>query len=130
MLKTRWVLQITVTPVLLSYSAKMSSQVETIILHTNCDSSPTWRVRIALALKEVEYQRKYFRFDKPVDPEYLKVNPLGQIPSIEIDGEIITQSVAIVEYLDEKYPVPRLLPADLKKRANARQIAEIINSGT
>ena len=60
---------------------------------------------------------------------YLKVNPLGQIPAVEIDGDVITQSLAIIDYLEEKYPQPKLLPTDLKKRAKARQIAEIVNSG-
>ena len=108
---------------------RMSEQTESIILHTNHDSSPTWRVRIALALKGVTFERKFHKFDQLQSTEYTKVNPLGQIPALEIDGEIFTQSLAIIDYLDEKYPEPKLLPTDLKKRAKARQIAEIINSG-
>ena len=108
---------------------KMSGQVETIILHTNHDSSPTWRVRIALTLKGLKFERKFYKFDELVSQAYLKVNPLGQIPAVEIDGEVITQSLAIIDYLEEKYPQPKLLPTDLKKRAKARQIAEIVNSG-
>ncbi len=108
---------------------KMSGQVETIILHTNHDSSPTWRVRIALTLKGLKFERKFYKFDELVSQAYLKVNPLGQIPAVEIDGDVITQSLVIIDYLEEKYPQPKLLPTDLKKRAKARQIAEIVNSG-
>jgi glutathione S-transferase len=107
----------------------MSGQVESIILHTNHDSSPTWRVRIALTLKGLKFERKFYKFDELVSQAYLKVNPLGQIPAVEIDGDVITQSLAIIDYLEEKYPQPKLLPTDLKKRAKARQIAEIVNSG-
>ncbi|XP_028398250.1 maleylacetoacetate isomerase-like [Dendronephthya gigantea] len=107
----------------------MSGQKESIVLYTNHDSSPTWRVRIALALKGLQFERKYFRFHESVEPAYYEVNPLGQIPAVEIDGDIITQSLAIIDYLDEKYPQPKLLPSDLKKRAKAREISEIVNSG-
>ena len=109
----------------------MCEKNEHIVLHTNYDSSPTWRVRIALTLKGLKFERKFLSFkDKDlVSPAFLKVNPLAQIPAVEIDGDVITQSLAIIDYLDEKYPQPKLLPNDLKKRAKARQIAEIINSG-
>ena len=106
------------------------AQTETIILHTNHDSSPTWRVRIVLALKGVTFERKFHKFDELLNAPYTEVNPLGQIPALEIDSETLTQSLAIIDYLDEKYPQPKLLPTDLKKRAKAREIAEIINSGT
>jgi glutathione S-transferase len=109
----------------------MSGQTESIVLHTNHDSSPTWRVRIALALKGLKFERKFYRFefDDLESAAYLKVNPLGQIPALEIDGDVITQSLAIIDYLDEKYPKPKLIPTDLMKRAKAKQIAEIVNSG-
>ena len=107
----------------------MSGRIGTIALHTMYDSSPTWRVRIALALKGLKFERKFFRFDEPVRASYLEINPLGQVPAIEINGDVLTQSLAIIEYLEEKYPQPKLLPTDLKKRAKSRQIAEIVNSG-
>ena len=107
----------------------MSGQTETIVLHTNYDSSPTWRVRIALTLKGLKFDRKFYRFDEPVSEAYLKINPLGQIPALEINGDVITQSLAIIDYLDEKCPQPKLIPTDLMKRAKAKQIAEIVNSG-
>jgi glutathione S-transferase len=60
----------------------------------------------------------------------LKLNPKGEIPVLEIDGHLFTQSIAIIEYLDEtRIHKPHLLPKDPCKRAKARAIAEIVNSG-
>ena len=99
-------------------------------LYTYYDSSPAWRVRIALAMKGIDYKREYFTFESPPDKEYMKLNPLGQIPALVInDNEFICQSMAIVSYLDQKYPSPALLPDDLIKKTKAIEIAEIVNSG-
>ena len=63
-------------------------------------------------------------------PEFLKLNPKGEIPVLDIDGHLFTQSIAIIEYLDETRPNKvNLLPKDPVKRARARAIAEIVNSG-
>ena len=60
----------------------------------------------------------------------MKLNPKGEIPVLEIDGQLLTQSIAIIEYLDETRPQKiNLLPKDPAKRAKARAIAEIVNSG-
>lgn len=62
--------------------------------------------------------------------EYTKINPKQEVPALEIDGHLILQSLAIIEYLDETRPGGvRLLPADPVKRAQVRMISEIINSG-
>lgn len=61
--------------------------------------------------------------------DYEKLNSLHQVPSFVVDGVTLTQSLPIIEFLEEKYPEKPLLPRDLLKRAQARRIAEIINSG-
>lgn len=90
-------------------------------------SSASWRVRIALALKQVAYESVIV--DNPTTAEYKTVNPMGQVPTLEIDGQRLTQSVAIIEYLEETRPQPGLFPTTALERARARQIVEIINSG-
>ncbi len=96
-------------------------------------SSATSRVRIALALKGLSVEMQPITILGP-DAEnrseaYLSVNPQGLVPALETDsGSLITQSLAIVEYLDELRPEPRLLPADLEARAFARSVAIAIAS--
>ena len=100
-------------------------------------SSATWRVRIGLAHKglEVDYQPVDLLKDggeQNQDP-YGTVNPLRQVPVLEVaeGGRTVrlTQSIAILEYLDERYPEPPILPKDLLLRTQARRIAEIVNAG-
>jgi glutathione S-transferase len=82
-----------------------------------------WRVRIALAEKAIEYE------DVSVDvysspersSEFLALNPFGQIPVLEDDGLVIAESLAILEYLEEKHPEPALMPEDIAARATVRQ---------
>jgi maleylacetoacetate isomerase len=62
-------------------------------------------------------------------PEYSSINPMRQVPTLCIDGVTLTQSMPIIEYLDETRPDPPLLPTDPVTRAVARQFAEIINAG-
>ena len=102
------------------------------VLYGYAKSSCHWRVRAALAVKSVDFQTKYFNPFEATEEEkqqYAKLNPLGQIPLLEIDGNFIAQSVAILEYLEETRPEPSLLPKDTAKRAKAREIVELINSG-
>ena len=81
------------------------------------------RVRIALLEKALPYE------DVIVDlpggalktPEFRRLNPFGQVPVLEDDGLVLFESVAILEYLDERYPTPSLLPSDVRLRATARQ---------
>ena len=98
-------------------------------------SSASWRARIALAYKGVDYEYvavNLYRGDGEQRGEaYRAVNPMAQVPTLELDdGRRISQSLAIVEYLEETVPTPPLLPADPYLRAKARQLAELVNAGT
>ena len=91
-------------------------------------SSAAYRVRIALNLKGLAADNVFVHLVKNEQraPEYLKINPLGLVPTL-IDGdEVISQSLAIVEYLDETHPSPPLLPATPGARARVRSIALLI----
>lgn len=100
-------------------------------------SSCSWRVRIALNLKgvQVEHVPVHLVQDggKQHTPEYLAKNAMRSVPLLEWEEEGTTrrlaQSMAILEYLDERFPAPSLLPKDSFRRAQARMVAEIVNSG-
>lgn len=86
------------------------------------------RVRIAVNLKNIPLENVIVNFLKDGgqqnQPAYRAVNPAGGVPSLELDGgEVLTQSIAILEYLDECFPEPPLLPGDALARAHAREIA-------
>ncbi|XP_060613899.2 maleylacetoacetate isomerase isoform X2 [Anolis sagrei] len=103
------------------------------LLYTYFRSSCTWRVRIALALKGIAYDPAPVNLVKDggqqLSPEFQAVNPMKQVPALRIDGITLSQSLAIIEYLEETRPNPRILPQDPKKRAQARMISEHITSG-
>ena len=90
-------------------------------------SSAAYRVRIALNLKGVKPDERTFvhlRMGNQRAQDYLALNPHGLVPALTLDdGHVLTQSIAIVEYLDEAYPEPPLLPADPVARARVRAIA-------
>ncbi|XP_053553343.1 maleylacetoacetate isomerase isoform X1 [Bombina bombina] len=96
-------------------------------------SSCSWRVRIALALKGIEYEHRFINLIKDggqqLSDEYKEVNPMQQVPALRIDGITLSQSLAIIEYLEETRPNPPLLPKDPKKRAQVRMISDHIASG-
>jgi maleylpyruvate isomerase len=95
-------------------------------LYDNDISSAASRVRIALALKGVAFERVPVAILGAAQRSaaYLAVNPQGLVPALLTDeGELLTQSLAIVEYLDERYPAPPLLPREPAARARARAIA-------
>ena len=95
-------------------------------LHDYFRSSAAYRVRIALALKGVAAERAFvhLRNGAQRSEPYLAVNPQGLVPSLETDdGGVLTQSLAIIEWLDETYPSPALLPSDAMSRARVRAIA-------
>jgi maleylpyruvate isomerase len=96
------------------------------ILHDYFRSSAAYRVRIALNLKGLQADRRYVhlrRGDQRAAP-YLAVNPQGLLPALEVGGgRTLTQSIAIVEYLEEKHPNPPLLPPGAEDRAWVRAIA-------
>ncbi|WP_296614257.1 maleylacetoacetate isomerase [Sphingomonas sp.] len=100
----------------------------TIRLHDYWRSSASYRVRIALAMKQVAYERHDVNLLKreQLAPENLGINPQGLVPTMEIDGHVLIQSLAIIDYLDARFPDPRLIPADALARAMTLQRALVI----
>jgi maleylacetoacetate isomerase len=95
-------------------------------LHGYFRSSASYRVRIALNLKglTVQHLPHHIRKGEQRDPAYLKINPQGLIPALQDDsGAILTQSLAIIEWLDETHPDPPLLPKEPLRRAKVRAFA-------
>jgi maleylacetoacetate isomerase len=98
-------------------------------LYTFFRSSASFRLRIALALKGIGYEPAYTSLPKMAhkEPAFLKVNPQGLVPAlIDDSGQVFTQSLATIEYLDEKYPEPPLIPKDIRERWYVRAIAQIV----
>jgi maleylacetoacetate isomerase len=99
-----------------------------VVLHDFWRSSACYRVRIVLNLKGVAYRVA------PVDltqgeqgrDDYLALNSQGLVPALEIDGAILTQSLAIIDYLDAKFPRPHMVPADPLRRSRTLALALVI----
>jgi maleylacetoacetate isomerase len=92
-------------------------------------SSAAYRVRIALALKGVEVTtvNKHLRRGEHRQKDYLEINPQGFVPALLFpDGTVLTQSLAIIEWLEESHPRPALLPADPRARARVRSLSQLI----
>jgi maleylpyruvate isomerase len=95
-------------------------------LHGYFRSSASYRVRIALNLKGLSaaYLPRHLRKGEQCAPAYLAINPQGLVPTLENDGgAVLTQSLAIIEWLDETHPEPPLLPTDPLQRAKVRAFA-------
>lgn len=104
-----------------------------ITLHQFFASSASHRVRIALNLKEIPHDKVAWNLKKKEQKseEYLKMNPQGFVPAIEREGKpVLSQSLAIIEWLEETYPDPALLPKDGDDRARVRAIAYAIACDT
>ena len=89
-------------------------------------SSAAYRVRIALALKGLEAARHEVHLKDggaQHSAAYREINPQALVPSLVIEGVTFTQSLAIIEYLEERHPIPRLLPRDLVHRTEVRAMA-------
>ncbi|RWO58996.1 maleylacetoacetate isomerase [Mesorhizobium sp.] len=100
-----------------------------LILHNYYRSSTSYRVRIALEMKGLTYQYvpHHLRHGEHLEPAYLSVNPQGLVPALILgDGTLLTQSLAIIEFLDETSPEPPLLPQDAPGRARVRMLAQMI----
>ena len=95
------------------------------ILHSYWRSGAAYRTRIALNLKGLAYDQHTvdLRQRAHKTPEYLALNPQVMVPALEVDGAILTQSVAILEWLEEAHPEPPLLPAAPLERARVRAMA-------
>jgi maleylpyruvate isomerase len=100
-------------------------------LYTYFRSSAAYRVRIALNLKGLQPELAFVHLTKDGGqqrkPDFVAVNPQMRVPALVLpSGEVLTQSLAIIEYLDEIHPEPPLLPPDPMARAKVRSIAQII----
>jgi maleylpyruvate isomerase len=108
----------------------MKSEESGAILYGYFRSTAAYRVRIATGLKGLSPKHKFVhpRKGEQNQSTYLKINPAGLVP-YWVDGDFhLAQSIAIIEYLDEIYPEPPLLPADARQRAIAREIALTVAS--
>jgi maleylpyruvate isomerase len=101
-------------------------------LHGYFRSSAAYRVRIALNLKglDAEHLSHHLRKGEQHAAEYLAINPQGLVPTLQRDGVNLTQSLAIIEWLDETHPAPPLLPKDPLRRAQVRAFAQVIACDT
>ena len=98
-------------------------------LYTFFRSSTSYRLRIALAWKNLDYEPAYTSLPgmKHRDPAYLKLNPQGLVPALVSDeGRVYTQSMAMIEWLDERYPEPPLMPRQADDKWYVRAASQII----
>lgn len=105
---------------------------EPLLLYGYWRSSSSYRVRIALNLKGLDYRQQPVHLVRGGGeqnlPEYRAVNPLGLVPALRHGERVIVQSVAICEYLEEAFPEPALLPDDAAGRARVRAMVQTITS--
>lgn len=96
-----------------------------LVFHYGSGSPFAWRVWLALEHKGVPYEARRVRFDKDgtKGPAFLAVNPRGRVPAIEHDGMALRESAVILEYLEDRFPTPPLLPGDARGRARVRLLA-------
>jgi maleylacetoacetate isomerase len=97
-------------------------------LHGYFRSSAAFRVRIALNLKGIDYESVALnlRRNEHREPSFIDLNPQGFVPVLEDEGEVLSQSLAIIEYLDETHPNPPLLPGHPGDRARVRGLAQLL----
>jgi maleylacetoacetate isomerase len=102
--------------------------MSTLALYTYFRSSAAYRVRIALNYKGLTYEPRFVHLLKGEQNkfEYREINPEGRVPALAVNGAVLTQSLAIIEYLEETHPEPRLLPKSAIERAEVRALAQII----
>ena len=97
-------------------------------LHGYYRSSTSYRLRIALELKRLEYEQDPVNLLESAqkDPAFTSRNPFGSVPMLRADGRDRAQSMAIIEWLDEAYPEAPLLPSDIEDRYTARELTYAI----
>jgi len=95
------------------------------ILYDYYRSSAAYRVRIALNVKKIDYEQRQINLleSQQKSAEYRALNPQGLVPMLEIDGHRLTQSLAIINYLDLRFPVPPLIPSAAAERAHVVALA-------
>lgn len=96
-----------------------------ITLYGGSGSPPVWKVWLTLEHKNIPYQLKMLSFDAgdQKKPEFLAINPRGQVPALVDDDFVVAESTACAEYLEEKWPQPTILPGGPRERATARRVA-------
>ncbi len=101
-----------------------------IFLYAYWRSTAAYRVRIALNLKNIAYDVKIVNLiangGEQKNSEYAQINPQKLVPALVTDGQVLTQSLAILEYLEEVYPHPSILPGDPIHKAKVRSVAQAI----
>jgi maleylpyruvate isomerase len=102
------------------------------VLHGYFRSTASYRVRLALNLKGLPFEAvsHHLRKGEQRAPAFLALNPQGLVPALEVSGQVLTQSLAICEFLDELHPEPPLLPASPIARAQVRAAAQVIACDT
>jgi maleylacetoacetate isomerase len=102
-----------------------------LVLYHYWRSSSAWRVRFALLYKGLPYESVFvnLRASEQLSEEHKRLSPMGVVPCLVVDGRPLTESVAILEFLEEIVPDKPLLPRDPWRRARVRQLVEIVNSG-
>ncbi len=97
-------------------------------LYSFFNSSTSYRLRIALALKNLDFNLipVNIRVMEHKAPEYVEKNPSASVPLLDDNGFQLGQSMAILDYLDAKYPEPRLIPSDIQQRARVLEVANVI----
>lgn len=102
-------------------------------LYSYFRSSASYRVRIALHWKKLPFEYVPIHLVRDGGgqnkPEYRLVNPMGHVPALADDGFLVAESVAILHYLDDRFPSQPLFPSDAREKALVIQICEILNSG-
>ena len=102
-----------------------------ITLYSYCKSSAAYRVRIALNLKSINHELETVNLHPDYQENwksgYLRINPQGFVPALKVNDDIIVQSSAIIEYLEETYTEVPLLPKDSIQRSYVRSLAQLIN---
>lgn len=99
-----------------------------LVLHGYWRSGAAYRTRIALNLKGLDYEQAAIdlRTGLQRSEAFRALNPQGLVPALEADGEVITQSLAILEWLEETHPAPPLLPSGALDRARVRAMAAVV----
>lgn len=109
-------------------TAEARESAEVVRLHGYWRSTASYRVRMALNYKGAPYRQAThdLRTGAQRDPGFLAIAPQGLVPALEDDGAVVTQSLAILEWIEERWPQPPLLPADRNARAVVRAMAALV----